>query len=392
MSTKLQNFWSAAKIKAGNLTYRATQTLQKYLGRRKWIVGMTAVVLFSLSFTDWSLNTPNRQDLSPAATLIEGLLGPTDQEEIVEKALVIGGNYFGAGGPALAQNAFLTGSGSAAMDLSADDDQEGQEFCLVGQNTLVAPMSPDEQCYFDNNKKETKTYVVRSGDTAESIAFAYGINTYTLLWANDLTEKSIIRPGQELVVLPINGVRVQVKAGDTVQALGKKYAADPQEIIAYNALPADGSLQAGDYLILPGGEMPAPAIKTPVRSAPKYATGTITAGWLIIPAGGYNWGRLHGYNAVDIANKCWTPVYAAAAGTVSLTDEVGWNGGYGKYMKIDHPNGVTTLYAHFNDVIVSAGDSVKQGQLIGYMGTTGRSTGCHVHFEVRGAKNPFARY
>jgi len=129
----------------------------------------------------------------------------------------------------------------------------------------------------------------------------------------------------------------------------------------------------------------------PKYSAPKYASSVQPANnWLIYPTSGRSWGRIHSNNGVDVANPCGTPIYAAAAGQVILSDSSGWNGGYGKYIKIQHPNGVVTLYAHASQLLVSGGESVVQGQLIAYMGTTGRSTGCHLHFEVRGAKNPLA--
>jgi murein DD-endopeptidase MepM/ murein hydrolase activator NlpD len=112
---------------------------------------------------------------------------------------------------------------------------------------------------------------------------------------------------------------------------------------------------------------------------------------MIAPTSGKNWGRLHGKYGVDIASACGTPIYAAAAGTVTLADSVGWNFGYGKYLMIRHSNGVITLYAHTSRIVVEQGQQVAQGQLIALMGTTGRSTGCHLHFEVRGAPNPMAR-
>jgi hypothetical protein len=191
--------------------------------------------------------------------------------------------------------------------------------------------------------------------------------------------------------LPINGVRVKVVAKDTVESLAKKYNGGAMEIIAFNDLTIDGALTIGDYVIIPGGE-PVVAPKPKSTPAKKYAQSTTAINnWLICPASGFNWGRLHNNNAVDIAAPCGTPVYAAAAGRVILSDGVGYNGGYGKYIKIQHQNGVTTLYAHSSKLLVEAGENVVQGQLIMLMGTTGRSTGCHVHFEVRGASNPLAK-
>ncbi len=389
MSTNQQNFWQRTKIFAGSLTYRSVEALQRRLNRRKWLVGATAVVLFSLSFTDWSAGNLSGNDIEAPASLLGSVLNKGKDEMIIEKGPAVQTEYLGSGGPMLSQNdSWISNPGM--MDLSADDEDEGADFCLLQDNSFIAPLLPDPDEYFGDCRTEVSTYAVQSGDTPESIALAHKINTDTLLWANDLKETSIIKPGQELTILPINGVKLTVKTGDTIEALAKKYSADAKEIISYNSLPADGRLQVGDPLILPGGEMPAPvsAPKASSYSAPKFAQQTVSSGWLILPTTGYNWGRLHNYNAVDIANKCGTPIYAAAAGEIVLADGVGWNGGYGKYIKISHSNGVITLYAHMTQ-LVAAGGAVKQGQLIGYMGTTGRSTGCHLHFEVRGATNPF---
>lgn len=98
---------------------------------------------------------------------------------------------------------------------------------------------------------------------------------------------------------------------------------------------------------------------------------------------------LHGYNGVDFAAPLGTPVYASDGGAVLVSRSSGWNGGYGLYVVIKHSNGTQTLYAHLSKTAVTAGSSVSQGQVVGYVGNTGRSTGNHLHFEVRGAQNPF---
>ena len=117
-------------------------------------------------------------------------------------------------------------------------------------------------------------------------------------------------------------------------------------------------------------------------------------GYFAIPTTGWNWGRLHNYNAVDIANACGTPIYAAAEGLVIKERSSGWNEGYGKYIVIEHPNSTKTKYAHNQKNVVSIGDYVLKGDQIAVIGNTGFThgpTGCHLHFEVRGAKNPFAK-
>ena len=85
------------------------------------------------------------------------------------------------------------------------------------------------------------------------------------------------------------------------------------------------------------------------------------------------------------------PFYAAADGIIISIGSSGWNGGYGNFIKIQHPNGTTTLYAHLSGIDIQQGTSVKQGDFIGKMGATGKATGCHLHFEINGAKNPFVK-
>jgi len=281
----------------------------------------------------------------------------------------------------------------AAYDFTSDDAQENYDFMLMDGNSLVSQDSPVPLGAnpFGSMRKEVIMYVVEEGDTPSHIAVKFNINTNTILWANNLRDGDYIRPGDKLIIMPINGVRIKVGANETLNVLAKKYGGKEKEIIAFNELPESGTIIAGKYLIIPNGEMPSVAPR-PAVTAPRFVSNaTPVSNWLIAPTTGKNWGRIHANNGVDISNVCGTPIYAAAAGTVILSDGVGWNGGYGKYIKIRHANGVVTLYAHFSQMLVNIGQAVSQGQLIGLMGTTGRSTGCHLHFEVHGAKNPMAR-
>lgn len=240
------------------------------------------------------------------------------------------------------------------------------------------------------------TYIVRPDDTLGQIAEMFGVSAGTIIWANDIKRGDLIKEGQILSILPIDGIRHIIKEGDTLQALVKQYGGDLKEILQYNDLPNDYILAVGDEIIIPNGEAPLPtyssgtvAVKNPVRGAggPEYK------GYYIRPiVGGRVSQWLHGYNAIDFAAPLGTPILAAASGTVIISKDNGyWNGGYGNYIVIKHDNGTQTLYSHNSKNIVWAGYHVVQGQVIGYIGSTGRSTGPHVHFEVRGAKNPFAK-
>ncbi|MBI4136411.1 MAG: peptidoglycan DD-metalloendopeptidase family protein [Candidatus Vogelbacteria bacterium] len=231
-------------------------------------------------------------------------------------------------------------------------------------------------------------YVVRQDDTLSEIAEMFQVSVNTIIWANDLRRATDIKEGQLLVILPITGVRHIVVKGDTLQGIVKKYRADLEEIIRFNDLESDAALAVGTVIIIPDGEVSAPAAAGQPRfvrgGGPEYA------GYYLRPIrGGVKTQGLHGYNGVDLAIAAGEPIYAAADGRVIISRSSGWNGGYGNYIVVKHDNGTQTLYAHNQSNIVSVNQAVVQGQVIGYIGSTGKSTGPHVHFEVRGAKNPF---
>ncbi|OGF62594.1 hypothetical protein A2926_01075 [Candidatus Giovannonibacteria bacterium RIFCSPLOWO2_01_FULL_44_40] len=230
-------------------------------------------------------------------------------------------------------------------------------------------------------------YIVREGDTLSKIADMFGVSVSTIYWANDLKRGDLIKAGDTLVILPITGLQYTVKKGDTIKAIAAKYKSDAQEIIAYNNLPADGVLEEGVTIIIPDAEL----ASLPQSSARLRGSGGPTfAGYFTRPIiGGRKTQGLHGFNGVDLADNCGTPVYASAGGTVIVARSQGWNGGYGRYIAISHPNGTQTLYAHLLGVYASVGQYVSQSSNIGTIGSTGNSTGCHVHFEVRGARNPY---
>lgn len=238
-------------------------------------------------------------------------------------------------------------------------------------------------------------YVVREGDTLGDISKMFNVSINTIVWANNLGTAKIIHPGQQLVILPVSGVEHKVVKGDTLSSLAKKYHSDVNEIAEFNGLDRGVALEIGSILIVPGGEIAAPAVKTIARIATNSYLGGGGAeinGYYGNPVpGAVLTQRIHGWNGIDLGAPRGTPVYAAAAGFVIVAKNNGaWNGGYGNYVVITHTNGTQTLYSHMSRDIVSIGQSVERGQIIGYVGTTGQATGPHLHFEVRGAQNPFA--
>ncbi len=266
---------------------------------------------------------------------------------------------------------------------------------LVKEGTLVPSGDVSEEDRIINTKTingEISVYTVQSGDTLSQIAEMFDVSAKTVLWANEI-KNGVIHPGDTLVILPITGVRHVVKSGDTIGSIAKKYSGDVDDILAYNQLDSIDSISIGDTVVIPGGEVIAPkrTYVTPTRTSggSVVASGSGSSGFVHPLPGAIRTQGIHGYNGVDLAAPMGTPIRAAASGIVIVAKNSGWNGGYGKYAVIKHPNGTQTLYSHNSSTIVSVGQKVVAGQVIGYVGSTGRSTGPHVHFEVRGARNPF---
>lgn len=233
-------------------------------------------------------------------------------------------------------------------------------------------------------------YTVQPGDKLSFIALDYGVSIESIMWANNLRDSNNIRPDQVLKIPPVSGIIHIVKKGDTISTIAKKYGVESDSVVAYNGLPQGGQLQIDDEIIVPDGKIKGSTGTTIARTS-AFSHLPNLGDYFLIPAAGYNWGRVHGRNGVDVANSCGTSIFAAADGNVAVSDAVGWNGGFGKFIKLIHPNGTETLYAHNSKILVSIGENVSRGQLIALMGSTGRSTGCHLHFEVHGARNPLVK-
>ncbi len=274
---------------------------------------------------------------------------------------------------------------------STVEEAANNTFSNIFQESLL-PYQSIISVFDTGQRSQVVTYIVQPDDNLSQIANDFGISVNSLIWANNLKDSDYLSPGQELKIPPVSGVIHVVKKGDTVQSIAKKYSGDEEKIIEFNGLPRDGALQLGQDVIVPEGKIQIAGQLVPYSSRVRFAHLPDKGGFFFLPTQGYNWGLIHGRNGIDLANLCGTPIYASAPGAVIAAQQTGWNGGAGKYIKISHGDELYTLYAHLSRLLISGGESVVRGQLIGLMGSTGKSTGCHLHFEVHGARNPLAKY
>lgn len=273
--------------------------------------------------------------------------------------------------------------------LNSNPTNIGGPSVSVVDDTVLSASSEDGGAFADPGQSGTgaiSTYTVREGDTLGEIAEMFGVSVNTILWANNLKSKNI-RVGQELVILPISGVKHTVKSGDTLQSIAKKYKAVLEDILSYNSIPAGAKLALGDTIIIPDGVISSEQSSSLAKNSSQI---NVASGYFIRPInGGRKSQGIHGYNGIDLAAPTGTPIMASASGMVVIARVSGYNGGYGLYVAIKHDNGTQTVYGHMSKVNVSVGERVDQGGVIGAVGNTGRSTGSHLHFEIRGARNPF---
>lgn len=232
-------------------------------------------------------------------------------------------------------------------------------------------------------------YEVQEGDTVSTIAQKFGVSVDTIRWQNNLASKDSIKIGQKLEILPVTGVFHKVAKGDTVYSIAKRYDIDPQGIVNYpfNTFMNDETfeLAIGQAIMVPEGVKPEEVQWSPVARVKQITpdAGTVVAsGQFVWPTSGTITQNFAWYHpGLDIANRAAPPILAADAGKVIVS---GWvdNYGYGNRVIIDHGNGYRTLYAHMQKIYVVVGQTVQRGDQLGQMGSTGRSTGTHLHFEV----------
>ncbi len=293
-----------------------------------------------------------------------------------------------------------------AEDFHVDTNVASSVNEVYQSDVFVQNSSTITQINKDAGRIDPSEYIVKGGDSLSTIADEYQLQVQTILWANNLNEGDIIKPGMKLLIPQGDGVIVKVKNGDTVESLAKKYATSGQLIVEVNALETPYTLTPGKEIFLPDGVMPfvpKPIVTTPLYSGviKSPSTGnpvtpnTGGARWLIWPVSGggaksqcyTGW-----HNGVDIADKTSPNIVAAAPGRVTFSGCQSGScpapgvatGGYGLAwaVVIDHGNGYSTVYGHLFSLYVKSGQTVTAGQAIGQMGKTGTAYGIHVHFMV----------
>lgn len=290
-------------------------------------------------------------------------------------AVLVGGGVF-------SNSSVVSGSypGVGANPLVAEGIGDSASSVISSSITPVTIVS-------DKPRDKILDFEVREGDIISSVASDFGISENTILWENDLTSSSQLKVSQKLKILPVSGVAHKVVGGDTIYSVAKKYQANAQAIIdfPFNDVGDDFQLFSGQVLIVPDGappEKPKPAPTQYLASGDLPIESLGSAQFVWPAAGGISQYFSWYHPGLDISNLGGGPIHAVDSGTVTLA---GWpdNQGYGNRVIIDHGNGYQTLYAHMSAIYVSPGQKVSKGDVLGAMGSTGRSTGTHLHLEIR---------
>lgn len=288
------------------------------------------------------------------------------------------------------------------IDVPQSVVEEDLFLALDGAAVWSSPSAPQGAV----TRTGIEEYIVREGDVISSIAERFGVSAGTILWENKLGPYDVIRPGRKLVILPVSGVTYKVARGETLETIAKKFNVDVSRITEYNEAATGKKLAVGASLVIPGGRpyvAPRPIAPTPTptrlttrTTVPKPASALPAAPEagtrLLWPTVSHHINQYYSWRhtGLDVHGRLDSPIYASDDGVVVVVENK--RTGYGKSIVIDHGNGIRTRYAHASQMFVVAGESVERGQIIAMVGSTGRSTGPHLHYEVLVAGkrvNPF---
>lgn len=393
-------------VKGYKLYLMATNRLKKALGinkrfgfifNNKYIIHVAIVVLaVFVASTNLIQAAEVRSEDFQKETVLHDIVKPDmfADEDIVETAATI----------KKADKSYIDTSAAMISNIpEIEEEQQGNEALMTagGGSALVKTNIIESEIGYSNNIRE---HEVTAGESIGTIAEDYDISVATIQWANDLGSSTTITPGQTLKIPPVSGVIYTIKSGDTLLDVVSKRSGDIDEVREFNEIGDDDLIAVGTTIVIPGGEpyvppAPDPAPVSQVASSGNSGNSGNSSGWTGVfkpnaapsapatgvqfqwPSGSHDisqysrWGHI----AIDIRGPMGTPIYASAAGTATIHS----GGGYGNYIIVDHGNGWSTLYAHLSSYGVSNGQYVSQGQYIGGEGSTGWSTGPHLHFEIR---------
>ncbi len=224
-------------------------------------------------------------------------------------------------------------------------------------------------------------YTVQSGDSIHSISNKFGLqNISTLIGINEIDNVRLLWSGQKIVIPSVDGLMHEVRQGDSLESIAKQHSVTIEEILDVNELESS-LLHVGDILFVPGAMLDNTTLRQAMGELFKHP---LSGRWRISSNYGYRADPFTGvrsfHTGTDFAIGKGTPVRSAMSGTVSTA---GYSSVYGYYVIVNHGNGYQTLYAHFmEEAPVKKGQSVNQSSIIGYVGSTGYSTGNHLHFSV----------
>ncbi|MDD5071249.1 MAG: peptidoglycan DD-metalloendopeptidase family protein [Patescibacteria group bacterium] len=323
------------------------------------------------------------------ASLVQSEFGDLEAEELIEEFADEIGASETIGQSYIDSSAVLKSEPQAMMKAPDEIEREENISSLTREGSALIKPEMASTARSKKPRSEIIYYAVKPGDSVSTIAEDFDISVNTILWENNLSAYSLIRPGQNLAILPTTGVTHKVARGENLGAIAKKYGIEETKILEANSLASLDKLAAGQKLIIPGGRQ----ITYAVSTASTYSGLSAIKDLIVPPAAApaanmMNWptvgSRITQYYSwrhygVDIANKLGTPIYAADAGTIEFA---GWKTGYGNTIIINHGGGKKTLYGHLSKFYIEKGQKVDKGESVAAMGSTGWSTGSHLHFEV----------
>jgi murein DD-endopeptidase MepM/ murein hydrolase activator NlpD len=310
--------------------------------------------------------------------------------------IAVGDSISASGGSSVMAEAPM-GSISSAASLSKD-------WALSPGTDTVARMPIPHTAFPERVRPQVQKYIVQPGDTVYGVAAQFKLSAETIVWSNRETLMDapwLIKPGLELLILPVDGVYHTTRAGETVADIAAAYEVEPVALYnEWNGLEEGAQPTEGQLLVVPGGKGdevewdPPPIVPMPGPAGLVYGscggmsyTGPGANGWFILPTGSrevsgwyFHDPRNPTHIGLDYRCRQGDPIMAADNGLVTIA---GWNGGYGIMVQVDHGNGFVTRYGHFTSIVVGCGQPVYQGDLLGYCGSTGWSSGAHLHFEIR---------